>query len=143
MAKPKGPKVDMDWRGDQVLTRQENAARRGIDEVMKRCVPDAHDNVPVATRALRGSIQIWEEARKDSWNEIAGLWGSADIFYARAVETGDREYLEDMPKRETTKDMKRVPTTENKGNQNFLRGAADKFYPGLAREIRDQLQGLV
>ena len=125
-------------KSDAVRRRYENGARRGIDAVMGDCVRDALDNVPVATAALQGSIKVHQDARKEG-DEIAGIWGSHDIFYALAVETGDRSYLSDVPKQDKEKDEPPVPTRRNKGNRNFLRGAADRYYPELADRIQEQL----
>ena len=137
MPKKKNP-VKLTDNSDAVLRRYENGARRGIDSIMGDCVKEAFDTVPIATAALQGGIKISQDARKEG-DEIAGIWGSHDVFYALAVETGDREYLEDLPKRASTKGMKRVPTYKNKGRRNSLRDAADIYYPQLADRIQEKL----
>jgi len=132
-------KWDIDWRGDEVLKRTNEAARQGIDEIMSRCVPSAKADVPVATAALQGSIKVVEPARQDG-DVIAGIWGSTDIFYALAVETGDHGYLKGFSQgRASQAGFKRVETWRNKGNRGSLRKAADEHYPDLPKAISERV----
>ena len=133
----KQPPIDIDWKGDQVLSNAEDAARKGIDEIMALCVSDSKQTVPVATAALQGGIKVSQPARKDG-DEIAGIWGSHDVFYALAIETGDRSYLRGMS-RNSTAGMGKVQTKRNKGRRNSLRDAADTHYPELAGAIRSHM----
>ena len=128
--------MGIDWRGPQVLDRAEDAARQGIDVIMSRCVPAAKADVPVATAALQGSIKVVEPARKETGGEIAGLWGSTDIMYALAVETGDFGYL----KGQRSDGKPFVETRRNKGRRGSLRKAADDHYKDLAGEIARRIR---
>ena len=138
MAKKKSP-VTVTDNSAKVLSRYEKATMGGIDDVMADCVQQAIEDAPFATGALAGGIAIHHDARKEEGDEIAGMWGSHDVFYALAVETGDREYLKDLPKRESTAGMNRKETTLNKGRRNFMRGATDIYYPQLGDRIQDHL----
>ena len=116
-------------RVDEVLSNVEKATKDGIDEVMSDCVGTSKGDVPVASASYQGSIRIVEPARKDG-GEIAGVWGSTDINYALAIETGDFSYLQGQPS-----DGERVETRKNKGNRGSLRKAADQHY----RELPDAI----
>ena len=128
--------IDMSkWRGPEVAAKVAKAARNGIDEVMSDCVGDAKEDAPVATASYQGSIRIVEPAEQVG-DEIAGIWGSTDINYALALETGDFSYLRGL----APEDTERVATRRNKGNRGSLRKSADKNYgnlPGaIARRMR-------
>ena len=56
---------ELDWRGAQVLSKIERAAKDGIDEIMADCVVTAKQDVPVASSAYQGSIKIIQEARRE------------------------------------------------------------------------------
>ena len=72
--------------------------------------------------------------------EIAGYWGSADIFYALGVETGDFSYLRGHNEgRGSLAGFQRPETRRNKGNRGSLRKAADEHYPKLADAIARRL----
>jgi len=125
----------INWKGPEVLKVTNEATKAGIDEIMNRCVPDAMADVPYATGALQGSIKVVEYAREDG-REIAGIWGSTDIFYALGVETGDYGYLKGFSQdKESTAGFKRPTTKRNKGRRGSLRKAADKHYPDLPKAI--------
>ncbi len=128
----------IDWKGDEVMSTVERATKDGIDIIMGECLPTAKDDVPVATSAYHGSIKVVEKARKVG-GEIAGIWGSTDINYALAIETGDRSYLRGSGL--TEKGEKRVPTHRNKGNHGSLRKAADRHYKDLAKTIASMVKG--
>ena len=117
-------------RVDEVLSNVEKATKDGIDEVMSDCVGYIKRRRAGRHRLpTRGVFKIVEPARKDG-GEIAGVWGSTDINYALAIETGDFSYLQGQPS-----DGERVETRKNKGNRGSLRKAADQHY----RELPDAI----
>lgn len=61
----KSKNLFLDWRGPQVLSKVEQAAKDGIDEIMADCVVTAKTDVPVASASYQGSIRIVEPARKE------------------------------------------------------------------------------
>jgi len=134
MARRRDFRFDLDWRGPQVRRRVLVATKDGIDTVMGDCVKGAKRDVPRATASYQGSIRIVEPARVVG-NDVAGYWGSTDINYALAIETGDFGYLRDADLLGDEPDH-RVPTRANKGNRGSLRKMADRYYPGLPAEIR-------
>ena len=54
---------------------------------MVDCVTDAKPNTPFITGALSRSIRF--NPAKAEGNTVVGVWGSFDINYALAVETGN------------------------------------------------------
>lgn len=71
--------------------RVAEACRDGIDATMGACVTEAKRNVPVRTATLQGSIRFDPAEIKGS--EVSGVWGSFDVNYALAVETGNRSLV--------------------------------------------------
>ena len=127
---------DVNWRGPQVLNRVEKATADAIDEVMSDCVNDAKSDVPVATASLQGSIKIVDPGGKDAGGVIAGVWGSTDINYALAIETGNFAYL----RGQKSSAKLSVPTRRNRGRRGSLRRAADQNYPNLQPAIRRRIR---
>ena len=139
MAK-KDTAIDFKWKGNHVYDKVVKAAKDGVDEIMNRCVTEAFGDVPYASGTLQGSIKPHEQANDlfgDNNGDLYGIWGSHDVVYALAIETGEFGYLESV-KAETAGEWK--PTTRNKGVRGSLRRAADKHYKDLAGEIRNQYQ---
>lgn len=67
---------------------------------------------------------------------IAGYWGSTDVIYALAVETGNASYLKGSNEgKGSLAGFKRPETRRNKGHHNSLRNSADEHYPKLAKAI--------
>lgn len=125
----------MDWRGQEVFRQVMEAARKGIDATTADCVNEAKENVPVVTGTLQGSIRI-EPATIDG-PTAKGRWGSFDVNYALAVETGDRGLLGPDG---TEQVVRPIPGRgRNRGNRNFLRSAADNHYPMLNRNIQEYI----
>ena len=90
------------------------------------------------TAALQGSLRL--DPAKIERSGVSGLWGSFDINYALAVETGIRELAGSQPlggEREAGPNLRRRGV--RRGNTNSMRNAADRFYPELAQRIRDNL----
>ena len=127
----------LDWRGLDVYLDLQDATQEAIDDTMAKCVDDAKRNVPVVTATLQGSIRL--KPAEQTHKGLVGEWGSFDVNYALAVETGNRS-LVGPPHRSTTPGSRTSGAGRNTGNRNFLRNAADKEYPKLAARIRSRLR---
>ena len=130
----------LNWRGPEVQRLVQEATEGGLMAVAADCVKDAKEHVPVVTGNLQRSIKANPPETKGN---ITGLvWGSHDVHYALAIETGNRSLI--GPEDASARD---IPPTKspgkNHGNVRFLRGAADKFYPQLGKRIQDELSGRV
>ena len=123
-------RFDFKWNGEQVRKNVVKATIHGIDHIMGRCVGTGKEDVPVASATYQGSIRIVEPAAEHG-DEIYGVWGSVDVNYALAIETGDFSYLKGLP----NQSRQSVPTRKNKGNRGSLRKAADQHYPDLPSAI--------
>lgn len=114
------------------------AIEGGLVAVAADCIKDAKEHVPVVTGNLQRSIKFNPPEHKGSRTSM--LWGSFDVNYALAVETGNRSLL--GAESEGSRD---IPPTKspgkNRGNVYFLRGAADKYYPTLGKRIQDEIKG--
>ena len=85
----KGPKVE--WLGDDVFKATQRATELAANETMALCVDDAKKNVPVVTAVLQGSIRLTPALAVGFI--VTGEWGSFDVNYALAVETGDQSLV--------------------------------------------------
>ena len=104
--------MSVKWRGAEVAKKMLRAEVRAINLIMSRCVRHAVQNHPDwknQTGDLEGSLDIHSKARRQG-SGAAGVWGSADIVYARF-----REFNPDP---------------------GYLRPAAAIHYPDLPGEIR-------
>lgn len=109
-----GSRFRLDWRGDEVRRRLEEAARKGIDDTMAAATIGAKQSHPGwrnRTGTAEGSIRITRPARKQGAATV-GRWGSQGVVYMRSLE------------------FKRG---------SALRNSADKTYPSLGRRIKEQL----
>ena len=82
--------MSVKWRGKQVLQATRRAQVLGINVIMSRCVRGAKTSHPGwknRTGILEGSIGIEIFARPQG-SGAAGIWGSADVVYARVHELG-------------------------------------------------------
>ena len=95
----------IDFKGKEVLSAVQQAAKDGVDETMAACVNEAKPNTPVITGALQGSIRF--DPAQVRRNAVEGEWGSFDIDYALKIELA----------------------------RNMLRNAADAKYPELSGNI--------
>jgi len=111
---------EMVWRGDELVTATEEAARLAIDETAAACVIAAKQIVPVVTTVLQGSIQM--RPAKVVGSEVVGEWGSYGVNYAIYVET--------------------IPAVNSTGQRPFLRPVADEKYPQLADLIQKHYRRL-
>ena len=133
----KKPKVD--WKGDEVFRATLRATQLAADETLALCVDDAKNNVPVVTAVLQGSLRLEPAEVKGSM--VTGAFGSFDVNYALAVETGDRSLVGPQGA-QTRESLPRSGKGKNTGNKNFLRNASDKEYPKFAGRIRNHYKKL-
>ncbi len=105
------------WEGPRVLGKMRKAEIRGINVIMSRCVKGAKNSHEWQNRTgiLEGSIGVDIFARPQG-SGAAGVWGSADVVYARVHELGSEKL--------------------NIRARPYLRPQAPIHYPSLAREIR-------
>ena len=127
----------LDWKGNDVLDKVVQATKWGIDKTTAACVVDAKENVPVVTATLQGSLRI--EPAEQRGVQVSGLWGSFDVNYALAIEMKNPSLA--VSGGDNTRET--LPYTgrgKNTGNSGFLRGAADKEYPGLADRVAERFK---
>ena len=138
---PRNKGFKLDWKGDDVLKQVVKATRQGIDEVMGKCVEDAQANVPVRTGNLKRSIKPQEPAHEER-GVVVGVWGSADVNYALAVEvgtTGGSIQVKAHTRKGRSLRAHSRQTSPRRG-RNMLRNAADKNYPRLEETIAKRLR---
>lgn len=128
----------LEWFGNEVQAKVEKAVRQGLEDTMGPMVIEAVGDVPRVTTILQGSIRYDPpEMRGD---EIVGEWGSFDVNYAEAVETGDRSKAEpesDYVKEQRERLRRRTGQPGfNTGNTGSLRKAFDNHSRDLADNIR-------
>ncbi len=104
----------LDWRGDQVRAKIQQATTRGIDKTMAQCVGQAKQNHPGwknRTGTAEGSVRIIQFAEQRG-SRIAGRWGSMGVEYVLRLELR---------------------------HGSFLRTAADVVYPRLPGHIKEAM----
>lgn len=106
------------WRGDEVAKRVRAAALAAVDETTEAAAEDARANHWWANRSgsLEGNIVV-EPAKADAGGRVAGRFGTSlrrEAFYGLFLE-------------------RKTP---------FLRPAADREFPQLAKRIRGRLSRL-
>ena len=140
---------DVDWNGPAVKRIVFDATLAGINSTMGSCVRSAQENTPVLTGNLRRSIKIQDLAAEER-NVISGLWGSADVNYALAIEAGLMSRTVNVQAHtRKLKSGKVQQVSAHTRNQTarpgvyMLRNAADQHYPSLrsriASRVRNQL----
>lgn len=103
----------VEWHGDKILKRLEEAQRLGIDTTTAAAVTPAKKFVRVKTRILQGSIQTRQAVKEGK--QWVGRWGSFDVNYALWQE---------------------IKTFSQAGHRPYLRPAAEIEYPKLAGRIK-------
>lgn len=138
MPEPKALK----WYGETVKKVTLAAVLKGMDETMSECVVEAKSNTPVDTATLQGSIQLRPAAIVGS--VAVGLWGSFSVNYALVVEEGSPPHLI-RPKNAkalfwpgASHPVMVVHHPGTKAHHMFV-NAADKVYPGLISNIRNNI----
>jgi len=128
------------WYGKQVSEKVRAAQVRGVNATMAACVTGAKRNHTWNNRTgvLEGSIDIAEPAALQVGGGVKGVWGSKDVRYALIHELGGvirpvralaLKFRADDGSFVVTKQVKIPP-------RPYLRPAADKEYPKLAKRIR-------
>lgn len=114
----------IEWHGDALVARLRAAQKRGVDQIMSRCVKHAVNHHPwvYRTGVLEGSIRIVDYAAQ-SGDGVAGEWGSTDVVYARRLELG----FSGTDARGRSYNQPPMP---------YLRPAADVHYPGLLAAVQ-------
>lgn len=106
-----GPFFRLHWNGDGVARHVEEAARKGINDVMAKSVVSGQRSHPGwrnRTGTAEGSVQIQEPAHRQG-NAVLGRWGSRGVNYVIFLELK---------------------------HGSFLRHSADIHYPSLAGIIK-------
>lgn len=105
----------VNWRGDGVRRRVDEAARKGIDDTMAAAAIEgkrSHPGWRNRTGTAEGSIAIYQPARKQG-SATVGRWGSRGVNYFIFLEIK---------------------------HGSALRNATDKEYPSLAQRIKEHLK---
>lgn len=147
---PRRKTYDVTWNGTQIRNHVFQSTKNAINEVMGDCVAEAQPNTPYVTGNLRRSIKIQELAKQER-ETVAGLWGSADVDYALAVESGTDGGPVQVSAH--TRQIKRTGTTQSvrahtretnpRPGVNMLRNAADSNYKNLAPKIKANLRNKI
>lgn len=129
------------WYGKQVSEKMRKAQILGVNATMAACVTGAKRNHTWNNRTgvLEGSIDIAEPAAaQGGQGGVRGVWGSKDVRYAlihelggviRPVRARALMFRADDGSFVVTKQVK-IPA------RPYLRPAADREYPKLAKRIR-------
>ncbi|MDF1778737.1 MAG: phage morphogenesis protein [Rhizobiaceae bacterium] len=133
------------WYGKQVSEKMRKAQIAGVNATMGACITDAKRNHRWNNRTgvLEGSIGIAEPAAVQGgkggvMSGVRGVWGSKDVRYALIHELGGvikpvrAKALMFRADDGTFVVAKQVTIPE----RPYLRPAADKHYPKLAKRIR-------
>ena len=129
------------WYGKEVSEKLRKAQIAGVNATMAACVTDAKRNHTWNNRTgvLEGSIDIAEPASAQSGRGgVKGVWGSKDVRYALIQEVGGiikpvrAKALMFRADDGSFVVVKQVKIPE----RPYLRPAADKQYPKLAKRIR-------
>lgn len=107
----------LDWNGDAIRKRIDEAVRKGIDQTTAATVAPAKANTPVRTGRAQGSIQFRPAERRG--NRWVGLVGSFNVNYFIWLEIG----------------------TRHRKGRHMLRRAADQEFPKLGERIKQNLRG--
>ena len=130
----------VNWYGKVVKAKLRNAQIAGVNATMAACVTEAKRNHDWKNRtgALEGSIDIAEPAAALAGGGVRGVWGSKDVVYARIHELGGviRPVRAKALVFQADDGTVVVAQKVTMPARPYLRPAADKEYPRLARRIR-------
>ena len=101
----------LQWNGDAILARHRQAQKAAVEEVTTLAAAAAAADTPVDTGRAQRSVQALP-AQSLRANRTGATWGSFGVPYYIFLEL----------------------------RGNMLRNAADRYYPQLARALRNQLQ---
>lgn len=147
------------WNGDALSAKMRRAQIAGVNGTMALCVQDAKSDHAWLNRTgiLEGSIDIAEGATVVA-NGVEGTWGSKGVKYARIHELGgtiehpggtpyfigedgmatfvskDHPDAADLPKTKPHDIV--IPA------RPYLRPAADKRYPELAKNVKAAFEAM-
>lgn len=133
--------MSLKWYGKEVSEKLRKAQIAGVNATMAACVTDAKRRHTWNNRTgvLEGSIDIAEPASsKSAGSGVRGVWGSKDVLYALIHELGGvikpvrAQALMFQADDGSFVVAKSVTIPE----RPYLRPAADKQYPKLAKRIR-------
>lgn len=132
--------MGVEWYGKQVTEKMRAAQVKGVNATMAACVTGAKRNHSWNNRSgvLEGSIDIAEPATAQAGGGVKGVWGSKDVRYALIHELGGvirpvrAQALMFQADDGSFVVVKSVTIPE----RPYLRPAADKEYPKLAKRIR-------
>jgi len=129
------------WFGRQVTAKMRAAQVAGVNRTMAACVAEAKGSHSWQNRTgvLEGGIDVADYAAPET-DGVRGTWGVRDVNYARIHELGGTI----VPVRAKAL---AIPDPDDPGGvlmvksvtipaRPYLRPAADKHYPDLARNIR-------
>jgi hypothetical protein len=133
----------LNWKGEQVRDKTLRAVAAAMDSVMADCVTGAKAAVPRRTTVLQGGIRM--QPTQQQPGKLVGRWGVFNILYAAAVELGTRAHII-RPKNKKALywpgASHPVPLVHHPGSKAkpYLRPQVDRFYPSLAKRIRDRMK---
>lgn len=102
----------LDWKGNNIKGRKDQAVKDGIDMTTAAAVTVAQSLAPRDTGFMANTIEF-QNAKKEG-NRIVGRWGNWTALYTLWQEIGSR----------------------GRPGRYFLRRAADREYPNLFQRIR-------
>jgi hypothetical protein len=132
----------VNWKGEEVKRKMEQAVRWGIDSTMADCVTTAKSLVRKKTTVLQGSIQM--RPAQDVGGKITGYWGSFSVKYALWVEEGTQPHMI-FPRLKKALYWKGadhpVRWVDHPGNKAYpyLVPAAERHYPSLGLRIQAKI----
>ena len=115
------------------------ATARALLKTAGACVADAQEDVPVQTGTYRRSIRF-DQPQEDNQG-IFVVWGSFDVNYAIAVETGDISLIEGNAPQGS--DIIEVANPRNTGHHWSLRRATEREYPKILGRLKDETKKVV
>lgn len=82
--------VKIEWHGDEIKTKYDNAARLGLEATAAAMVAPAMAETPVKTGTARGSISFRPATRNGKGWRV--LFGSFNVNYFIWLEIGHHSY---------------------------------------------------
>ena len=110
------------------------ATARALLRVGGDCIVDTQEDVPVQSGNYRRSIRL-DPPQEDNQG-IFVVWGSFDVNYAIAVETGDISLIEGNAPQ--SRDIIEVANPRNTGHHWSMRRATERNYPKTLKYLKDE-----
>jgi len=134
------PRENLTWNGKAVSDKVKRAQVAGINRTLAECTVHAKQNHDWKndTAVLEGGISIVEYGRALSEGGARGVWGVADVIYARIHELGGTIRPVRAKKLAIPQDDGSVRLVDSVTipARPYLRPAADAVYPDLPANIR-------